>query len=125
MSVARTRKAKAPAAAPVPAPRGQERLIGVLLAPHVTEKTTQGQQQRNQYAFRVRGDADRTEVRRAVELMFDVKVDAVRILNTRSKQRRFAVRGARQRTGRTAEWKKAYVRLAAGSSIDYEAQGKR
>ncbi|HEX9140160.1 MAG TPA: 50S ribosomal protein L23 [Steroidobacteraceae bacterium] len=97
----------------------RERLMGVLLAPHVTEKTSQGLQERNQYAFRVRPDATRIEVRQAVELMFDVKVAAVQVLNEPGKTRRFG-----KTRGRTQDWKKAYVRLEAGQSIDYEAAGK-
>ena len=54
-------KVHAPAARP-----GQERLMSVLLAPHVTEKTTQALQMRNQYTFKVRRDASRFEVRAAV-----------------------------------------------------------
>ena len=98
----------------------RERLMGVLLAPHVTEKTSQGLQERNQYAFKVRRDATRTEVRQAVELMFDVKVAGVQVLNEPGKTRRFG-----KTRGRTQDWKKAYVRLEAGQSIDYEAQIKR
>jgi large subunit ribosomal protein L23 len=96
-------------------PIGQEGLTTVLLAPHVTEKTSQGLQERNHYAFRVRRDATRTDVRRAVELMFGVKVQGVQVVNQPGKQRRFGAR-----TGRTQDWKKAYVRLVAGQSIDYE-----
>ena len=94
----------------------REQLMNVLIAPHVTEKTSQGLQLRNQYTFRVRRDASRTEVRAAVELMFDVKVAAVQVLNEPGKTRRFG-----KTTGRTQDWKKAYVRLAEGQSIDYEA----
>ena len=101
-------------------PLGREGLMNVLLAPHVTEKSSLALQDRNQYAFRVRRDATRTDVRRAVELMFEVKVERVQVVNTMGKKRRFA-----QRSGRTQDWKKAYVRLASGQSIDYEAQSKR
>jgi len=85
--------------------------MNVLLSPHVTEKTSMALQERNQYAF---------SVRRAVELMFDVKVEGVQVLNEPGKSRRFG-----NRPGRTQDSKKAYVRLEAGQSIDYEAQGKR
>ena len=101
-------------------PLGREGLMNVLLAPHVTEKTSMALQERNQYAFRVRREATRTDVRRAVELMFDVKVEGVQVVNEPGKSRRFG-----NRPGRTQDSKKAYVRLAAGQSIDYEAQGKR
>ena len=95
---------------------GPERLMSVLVAPHVTEKTTQNLQLRNQYTFRVRRDASRPEVRAAVELMFDVKVSGVQVVNEPGKTRRFG-----KKPGRTQDWKKAYVSLAKGQSIDYEA----
>ena len=101
-------------------PLGKEGLMNVLLSPHVTEKTSLALQERNQYAFRVRRDATRTDVRRAVELMFEVKVERVQVVNEPGKSRRFG-----NRPGRTQDSKKAYVRLVAGQSIDYEAQGKR
>lgn len=96
-------------------PLGKATLTTVLLAPHVTEKTSIGLQERNHYAFRVRRDATRTDVRRAVELMFEVKVEGVQIVNAGGKPRRFG-----GRAGSTKDWKKAYVRLADGQSIDYE-----
>jgi large subunit ribosomal protein L23 len=99
-----------------PARIGQERLLGVLLAPHVTEKTTRAMQMGNQYTFRVRRDATRFEVRAAVELLFDVQVASVRVVNEPGKARRFG-----KTPGRTQDWKKAYVRLAEGQAIDYEA----
>jgi len=101
-------------------PLGREGLMNVLLSPHVTEKTSMALQERNQYAFRVRRDATRTDVRRAVELMFEVKVEGVQVVNEPGKARRFS-----NRAGRTQDSKKAYVRLAAGQSIDYEAQGNK
>lgn len=96
-------------------PLSKPALTTVLLAPHVTEKTSVGLQERNQYAFRVRRDATRTDVRRAVELMFEVKVTGVQVANAGGKPRRFG-----GRLGHTQDWKKAYVRLAEGQSIDYE-----
>jgi len=97
----------------------QERLTTVLVAPHVTEKTSLAMQNSNQYAFRVRKDADKTEIKKAVELMFEVKVAAVQVVNEPGKDRRFG-----KRTGRTQDWKKAYVRLADGQAIDYEAHAR-
>ena len=97
----------------------KERLMSVLLAPHVTEKTSLAMQNGNQYAFRVRRDSAKPEIKAAVELMFDVKVVAVQIVNEPGKTRRFG-----RTPGRTQNWKKAYVRLAAGQAIDYEAKPK-
>ena len=58
--------------------------------------------------------ASKPEVRKAVELMFDVKVDNVQISNVRGKSKRFG-----QSLGRRADWKKAYVTLAPGSDINF------
>jgi large subunit ribosomal protein L23 len=96
---------------------GRERLMTVLLAPHITEKTSMAMQNGNQYSFRVRRDATKTDIRAAVELMFPVKVAAVQVVNESGKTRRFG-----KTPGRTQDWKKAYVRLAAGQSIDFEAR---
>ena len=92
---------------------GQERLMNVLLAPHVSEKGARLQQDSNQVVFRVRPDANKDEIRRAVELMFEVKVAEVRVSNVKGKSKRFG-----QRIGQRSDWKKAYVRLAEGQSID-------
>ena len=94
-----------------------ERLMNVLLAPHVTEKTALAMQNSNQYAFRVRRDATKPDIKAAVELMFQVKVSAVQVVNETGKTRRFG-----KTVGRTQDWKKAYVKLAPGQSIDYEAR---
>ena len=97
-----------------------ERLATVLVAPHITEKTALAMQNANQYAFRVRRDANKTEIKQAVEMMFDVKVAGVQVSNEPGKDRRFG-----NRIGRTQDWKKAYVRLADGQAIDYEAQAMK
>jgi large subunit ribosomal protein L23 len=97
----------------------REQLMTVLLAPHVTEKTSLGMQNHNQYTFRVRRDASKTDIRQAVELMFGVKVQGVQVANEPGKARRFG-----RIQGRTQDWKKAYVRLAQGQTIDYEAKAK-
>ncbi len=92
----------------------QERLMKVLLAPHVSEKSTSVAEVSNQYVFRVVGDATKPEIKQAVELMFSVEVGAVQVANMKGKQKRF---GARQ--GRRSDWKKAYVTLKAGQEIDF------
>ena len=97
----------------------REQLMSVLIAPHVTEKTSLAMQNHNQYTFRVRRDATKTDIRKAIELMFDVKVAGVQVVNEPGKARRFG-----RTTGRTQDWKKAYVSLAAGQTIDYEARAK-
>ena len=97
----------------------REQLMSVLIAPHVTEKTSLAMQNHNQYTFRVRRDASKTDIRKAIELMFDVKVAGVQVVNEPGKARRFG-RGV----GRTQDWKKAYVSLSPGQTIDYEARAK-
>jgi large subunit ribosomal protein L23 len=62
----------------------------------------------------VRRDANKAEIRKAVELMFDVKVEGVQVVNNRGKSKRFG-----RMTGTRASWKKAYVRLAEGQDIDF------
>jgi large subunit ribosomal protein L23 len=97
----------------------REQLMSVLIAPHVTEKTSLAMQNHNQYTFRVRREATKTDIRKAVELMFAVKVAGVQVVNEPGKQRRFG-----RIAGRTQDWKKAYVSLTPGQSIDYEARAK-
>ncbi|HVH84618.1 MAG TPA: 50S ribosomal protein L23 [Steroidobacteraceae bacterium] len=97
----------------------REQLMSVLIAPHVTEKTSLAMQNHNQYTFRVRRDATKTDIRKAVELMFDVKVAGVQVVNEPGKQRRFG-----RIAGRTQDWRKAYVSLTPGQTIDYEARAK-
>ena len=92
----------------------QERLMRVLLSPIVSEKSTRLADAHRQFAFKVMKDASKPEVRKAVELMFDVKVDSVQIANVGGKVKRFG-----QSMGRRADWKKAYVTLAEGHDIDF------
>lgn len=92
----------------------QERLMTVLEGPHLSEKTTLSTELHNQVVFKVRTDATKKEIRDAVELLFEVKVDNVQVVNCRGKVKRFG-----QIKGRRANWKKAYVRLAEGSQIDF------
>jgi large subunit ribosomal protein L23 len=100
-------------------PASQEKLIAVLLAPHITEKTSLAMQNTNTYSFRVRRDSTKPDVKAAVELMFGVKVSKVNLVNETGKSRRFG-----KLQGRTQDITKAYVRLAPGQTIDYEAKIK-
>ena len=98
----------------------REQLMNVLIAPHVTEKTSLAMQNNNQYTFRVKRNATKTDIKQAVELMFEgVKVKGVQVVNEPGKARRFG-----KITGRTQDWKKAYVSLVQGQTIDYEARAK-
>jgi large subunit ribosomal protein L23 len=92
----------------------KERLMTVLIQPHVSEKAATLAEKANQYVFRVRDDASKAEVKEAVELMFEVKVEAVNLLNRPDKTRRF-----KNMAGKRSGFKKAYVRLAGGQSIDF------
>lgn len=101
----------------------QERLLTVLLAPVVSEKSTFIGEKNNQYVFRVASDATKPEVKAAVELVFSTKdkkleVLSVQIASVRGKQKRVG-----RFLGRRSAWKKAYVRLAPGHDIDYQAAG--
>jgi large subunit ribosomal protein L23 len=91
----------------------KDRLAGVVIAPHVSEKSARIGMLGDQYVFRVRTDATKPEIRAAVEYLFEVKVDAVRVVNQAGKAKRFG-----RTPGRRQDWKKAYVRLAAGQQIE-------
>jgi large subunit ribosomal protein L23 len=90
-----------------------ERLMNILLAPRVTEKTTRIQVDR-QYTFRVCNDATKDEIAKAVNLMFSVDAIAVRVCNVRGKVRKFG-----KSQGRRKGWKKAYVTLKEGQAINF------
>ena len=92
----------------------RERLMQVLLGPHVSEKATSVADAGNQVVFKVRSDATKIDVRRAVELLFEVKVERVSVVRIPAKKKRFG-----QRAGARAAWKKAYVRLAPGQDINF------
>ena len=92
----------------------QERLMTVLQGPLLTEKGAMAAELHNQVVFKVRTDATKAEIRQAVELLFDVQVQGVQVINYRGKNKRFGTT-----RGRRNDWKKAYVRLAEGSQIDF------
>jgi large subunit ribosomal protein L23 len=93
-----------------------DRLMNVVLAPVVSEKSTYVADKNRQYVFRVSDDATKPEIRAAVELMFKIKVEGVTVANVKGKQRRFG-----RTIGRKRSWKKAYVRLAEGQEINFAA----
>lgn len=92
----------------------QEKIINVLVGPHVSEKSSVVAEQNNQVVFKVRVDSTKAEIKKAVELMFDVKVDGVQVVNVKGKSKRFG-----QTQGKRKDWKKAYVTLAEGQDIDF------
>ncbi|HUN92389.1 MAG TPA: 50S ribosomal protein L23 [Burkholderiaceae bacterium] len=91
-----------------------ERLYTVLMAPIISEKATMIADKNRQFAFRVRPDATRQDVKAAVELLFKVEVESVQILNRRGKTRRFG-----RHTGRRENIRKAYVGLKEGQEINF------
>ena len=91
----------------------QERIMTVIEGPHLSEKSHIAAEM-NQIVFKVRPDATKAEIKQAVELLFEVSVDDVTVMNYRGKQKRHGTT-----RGRRANWKKAYVRLAEGSNIDF------
>jgi large subunit ribosomal protein L23 len=93
-----------------------ERLMNVVLAPVVSEKSTRVADKNRQYVFRVADDATKPEVKAAIELLFKTKVQDVTVANVKGKAKRFG-----RFTGRRRNWKKAYVRLAAGQEINFAA----
>ena len=92
----------------------EERLHQVLLRPIVSEKSTTRAEKHNQVVFEVLQDANKVEVRRAVEKLFDVNVESVQLINVRGKVKRFG-----KTPGQRSNWKKAYVRLGKGQDIDF------
>lgn len=93
-----------------------EQLYGVLRAPRVSEKTARLAES-NQYVFEVAASATKADVKAAVEQLFNVKVEAVNVVNAKGKTKSF-----RFRAGRRSDQRKAYVRLAEGQSIDVMAK---
>ena len=89
-------------------------LSRLITAPLITEKGTLVNEQGNQFVFRVRPEANKVEIRKAVEAFFKVKVEKVRTSNYMGKMRRVG-----KSMGRRPRWKKAYVTLAAGQRIDF------
>jgi large subunit ribosomal protein L23 len=101
-------------------PKNQERLMQVLLAPVVSEKSTFIGEKRNHYVFHVASDATKPEIKAAVEFMFKTQVKSVAVMNVHGKQKRSG-----RFMGRRNNWKKAYVALEKGQEINFaEGEGK-
>ncbi|MBA4150963.1 MAG: 50S ribosomal protein L23 [Acinetobacter sp.] len=92
----------------------QERLLQVLVAPHVSEKATMIAEKHNQVVFKVRRDANKLEIKKAVEELFKVEVEQVNTTLVKGKNKRFG-----RSLGRRQDYKKAYVSLKAGNEIDF------
>jgi len=85
----------------------------IIIEPIITEKSVYLRDKYNQYAFKVRKDATKPEIKKAIEELFKVKVIEVRVINVKPKRRRIRTR----RYGYTSSWKKAYVKLKEGDRI--------
>lgn len=94
----------------------KERLMKILLAPLVSEKSSMAADSARQFTFKVTTDATKPEISAAVELLFDVEVDKVQTINVSGKSKRFG-----QIQGKRKDWKKAMVRLKEGHDIDFAA----
>ena len=92
----------------------QERLMTILLGPHTSEKASARSDKNNQVVFKVRRDATKQEIRRAVQTLFEVEVDKVMVVRVPGKIRKYG-----RTIGRRSSWKKAYVRLAPGHDINF------
>ena len=92
----------------------QERMHQILVSPHVSEKGSLLADEQNQHVFRVLPTATKAEVKQAVENMFKVKVEKVRILNIKGKTKRFG-----GRMGKRSDLRKAYVTLMPDNDIDF------
>lgn len=93
----------------------EERLLKVIRAPHVSEKSTMLAESGNTVVLKVAMDANKLEIKKAVQSLFEVEVDSVRTLICKGKTKRHGAR-----TGRRSDWKKAYVTLAEGSSLELD-----
>ena len=96
----------------------QERLHQVIRRPVISEKSTIAADSMHQVIFEVLDDATKSEIKQAVEALFDVTVQRVRVVNVRGKIKRFG-----RTPGKRKNWKKAYVRLAEGADIDFLGSG--
>ena len=97
----------------------QARLMQVILAPVISEKSTYVADKNRQVVFRVASRATKPEIKAAVEFMFKVQVQSVTVANVRGKEKRFG-----QFLGRRNHWKKAYVSLKPGQEINFAEQAE-
>ncbi len=97
----------------------QERLLKVLVAPVISEKSTMVSEKQNQIVFAVIPDATKVEVKAAVELLFKVQVKSVQILNQKGKQKRYG-----RFMGKRNDVRKAYITVAPGSEINFAEEVK-
>ncbi len=89
-------------------------IYSVIKKPHVTEKTSLSSDSTNTVSLVVDRDANKIEIKQAVETLFKVQVSDVRTVNVAGKMKRFG-----KTTAKRSNWKKAYVTLQEGQSIDF------
>ncbi|MBI5936327.1 MAG: 50S ribosomal protein L23 [Betaproteobacteria bacterium] len=94
----------------------EERLMQVILAPVISEKSTRVADKNEQVVFQVATDATKPEIKAAVELLFKVQVKDVKVANVKGKTKRFG-----RFFGRRDNWKKAYVCLKPGQELNFVA----
>ncbi len=92
----------------------QEKILNTLLGPHVSDKAYTIADDGSHVTFKVEKNATKLAIKKAVEQLFDVKVESVNTVNVKGKKRRFG-----RIEGRTKDWKKAYVKLAEGHDINF------
>lgn len=97
----------------------QERMLTIVLGPHISEKSSLISEANNQVTFKVARDATKPEIKQAIEGLFNVEVKEVQVLNVKGKRKRTARGKYRTR----ASWKKAYIRLEQGHEIDFADLG--
>ena len=92
----------------------RERLYQILLSPHVSEKSAMGADVENRFVFKVVPGVTKSEIKEAIEFLFEVNVTGVSVMNVKGKRKRHG-----SQAGRRSNWKKAYIRLAEGQDIDF------
>jgi large subunit ribosomal protein L23 len=96
----------------------EQRLMTLLRAPTISEKSTFVAEKHEQVIFEVAADATKPEIKAAVELLFKVQVKSVNVANVKGKEKRFG-----RFMGKRRDWKKAYVALQPGQEINF-AEGQ-
>lgn len=92
----------------------EQKFLKIIRSPHLSEKATMAAELRNEYVFEVGKEATKPQIKSAVEYLFKTKVKTVRIVNVKTKPKRFG-----NIEGRSKAWKKAYVTLQADQKIDF------
>lgn len=92
----------------------QERLMNILVSPHVSEKATVAAEKANQIVFKVVKSATKKEIKDAIEMLFEVNVENVQVALVKGKTKR-----TQNGVGRRNDWKKAYIRLQEGQDINF------